>query len=112
MAVLVVLLALGAGLCPGYFSIQVTMQGLLRCAGSPGNWLDTVLLKKANRPVAHSTGQHRVNLIVVDEGRYLSGPVAVVKGIFYGLDGYDCIFFNLGDDKVGAATKVVADGTL
>ena len=49
--------------------------------------------------------------MAVDEGRYLSGPVAVVKGIVNGLDRFDRVLFYLGDDKVGAAAKVVADHT-
>jgi hypothetical protein len=104
-------LALNARLCLGYFSIQITMQGLLYRTRCARNGLDAVLLKKANRPVPHAAGQHHVNPMAVNEGRYLSGPVAVVKGIFYNLDGYNCVLFYLGDDKVGAAAKVIANGT-
>jgi hypothetical protein len=43
--------------------------------------------------------------MIVDEGRYLPGLVAVVKGIFYSLDGYDRILFYFSDDKIGAAAK-------
>jgi hypothetical protein len=68
--------------------------------------------KKVNRPMTHPAGQHHVNIMAVDEARYLSGPVAVEKGIFNGFNGFDGVLLYLGDDKVGAAAKMIADRTI
>jgi hypothetical protein len=56
MAMVMMVLAFGAGLSPGQFSVQVTMQSLLYRARCAGDRLDTILLKKTDCPVAHPTG--------------------------------------------------------
>jgi hypothetical protein len=87
------------------------MQGLLYRTRCAGDRLDTILLKKAHGPAPHPAAQHHLNLMTVDKGRYLSGPMAVEKGIVNGFDGFDRVLLYLSNDEIGAAAKVVADCT-
>jgi hypothetical protein len=105
----VMVLALGARAGSLELAIQVSLDRLQyrpRCACDR---FDAVLFKKSDRPVAHATGQHHLGPLPLNKFRDLARSVMTGVRVVNGFDRFNPVVLDLGDGKVGAAAKVLAD---
>ena len=73
---------------------------------------DSVLVKKADSPPTHTTAEHHVNSVIVDELRNHARLVLLSERVVNTLYGLDFLVLHIHKHVARAAPKVVADQTV